>query len=245
MKKATWLLNAAVLLFYSGKPALCASVRYAVCEDSTTFQIVHGDEDKSCKWLQTQQAQIRDEFCKDIEVRTHCSHSCGTCCWDDKAFRFKMESGRKSRSCYWLSKTSKRMLKYCNADENIRQSCRKSCGFCGSSSNMPQSSYEQTAEMESSSIPKSSVLVNKDSVNTIRQSPNEVQNNHQDEGKGSGLFGMFITMIIFSLIFGVFFKKRIGQNVVTFKNVIISKDETEKVSVILKTLWEAKMKPQH
>ena len=114
MKKLSWLLNAAVLLFYRSKPALCASIRYAVCEDNSTFQIsLHGDDEekKSCEWLQTQQAKIRDELCKDIEVRTHCSHSCGSCCWDDKAFRFKMESGRKSRSCYWLSKTSKRILK--------------------------------------------------------------------------------------------------------------------------------------
>ncbi|GFH52505.1 hypothetical protein CTEN210_08981 [Chaetoceros tenuissimus] len=261
MKKPIVLFLNLVSLFYN-RPALCASIRFALCEDdnSSTFQIsLHGGrEQKSCEWLQTQQAQIRDELCKDGEVRTHCSHSCSSCCWDDKTFRFQMESG-KLRSCFWLSKSSNRILKYCSADEHIRQRCRKSCGICGGSSTNLSSSQQgiittdhvnmqhshTSVEKESSSNLQSSKTRNKDLANDLRQSPSEIQNNDQDKkGQGSGLFAIFLSMIIFSVIFGVFFSKRIGQNVVTFKNVIISKDETEKVSIIMKTLWEGKMKPQ-
>ena len=260
MKKPIVLFWNLVSLFYN-RPALCASIRSALCEDdnSSTFQIsLHGtNEQKSCEWLQTQQAKIRDELCKDVEVRTHCSRSCGSCCWDDKAFRFQMESG-KWRSCFWLSKSSNRILKYCSADEHIRQRCRKSCGICGggstnvsssqqgSTTNMMNMQHSHTStEMESSSNLQSSKTTDKDQKIDLRQSPNEVQNENQEGYGSAGSFlAIFTSIIIFASIFGVFFSKRIGQNVVTFKNVIISKEETEKVSIILKTLWEAKMKPQ-
>ena len=249
MKKPISCLLNVILLFYS-KPALCASVRYAVCEDSSTFEIVHGDEKKSCKWLQTQQAQTREELCKDIGVRTHCSHSCGSCCWDDKTFRFKMESGRL-RSCFWLSKSSNRILKYCSSDEHVRQRCRKSCGICrlttkSSHLTLQGSEYSNALdEIESSSMMQSTVPIKNLQTNDLIQSSNE--DNKYDEGKEPdyGLFAILISMIFFSFIFGAFFSKRTERGVVTFRNVIINKEETEKVSVILKTLWEAKAKPQY
>lgn len=249
MKKPILSFLHVIILFYP-KPAVCSSVRYAICEDSTTFEFIHSDEKKSCKWLQSQQAQTREELCKDVGVKNHCSYSCGSCCWDDKTFRFRMESGRL-RSCFWLSKSSNRILKYCRDDEHIRQRCRKSCDTCRVSTESSYLSlqgpeYSQTSDnKESSSIMQSTVPTKNLQTNDLIQSSNEDNKYYEEKEPDYGLFAILISMIICSFVFGVFFSKRTERGVVTFRNVIINKEETEKVSVILKTLWEAKLKPQY
>lgn len=235
-------------MLYS-KPAVCSSVRYAVCEDSNTFEIIQRDEKKSCKWLETQQAETREELCKDVGVKTHCSYSCGSCCWDDKTFRFKMESGRL-RSCLWLSKSSNRMLKYCRDNEHIRLRCRKSCGACRDSTessylSLQHSEYSKTSNKKESLSIMQSTVPTKNQTNDLIQSSNEDNKYYEGKEPDYGLFAILISMIICSFVFGVFFTKRTERGVVTFRNVIINKEETEKVSVILKTLWEAKLKPQY
>jgi hypothetical protein len=81
--------------------------------------------------------------------------------------------------------------------------------------------------------------------NDLVQSSNEENTFDEDMEPDYGLFAILISMIVCSFIFGAYFSKRTERGVVTFRNVIINKEETEKVSVILKTLWEAKLKPQY
>lgn len=112
------------------------------CNDSSTGTFLTdniGEED--CAWLAKKSIRS-DKYCKYGDVKwlcpDTCDFDCTSSCSDDSSFSFKLGSSNAMESCTWLNKNGKgsiRRPKYCYSDgeyydEEIREKCVRSCGFC-------------------------------------------------------------------------------------------------------------------
>jgi Uncharacterized conserved protein, contains FHA domain len=118
------------------------------CQDDTTF-IFRLDNSNlaNCQWLTDNNPTKRiAKYCPRGHVKARCQRTCNFCsCLDDDQYRFTLIKTGRSRSCTWLTRSSKpvvdqrRISNYCFSDNGddqfttasaVGNACTASCGFC-------------------------------------------------------------------------------------------------------------------
>jgi len=95
----------------------------APCVDSP-LPIARGKGSVDCDWV----SEKADKRCKKVQFAKHCPVTCDKCeshrC-EDTIVRFKV--GNRRRKCRHFQKNPDK----CNDDDDIKETCRESCGYCG------------------------------------------------------------------------------------------------------------------
>ena len=102
-----------------------ATAQVGLCKDDKHFTY----SNENCHSIYNDE-DLRQDLCRNEEVKDNCPLACGLCCSNDPSYTFKTKYGNQTRKdCEWLEDRDIRSFLHCSKWKN-RRSCPKACDMC-------------------------------------------------------------------------------------------------------------------